>query len=63
MVHLAGLTGLQRLDVRDTPVTGAGLAHLKGLTGLQELWLTAAQASDTGVAELTDTLLRLKIVK
>jgi hypothetical protein len=37
LVHLRGLSRLERLDLRRTAVTKAGLAHLKRLTGLRNL--------------------------
>ncbi len=37
LVHVAGLTGLEVLDLHDTYVGDAGLEHLKGLTNLQSL--------------------------
>ena len=46
LVHLKGLTSLQRLGLGDTQVSDAGLVHLKGLTSLQRLNLARTQVSD-----------------
>jgi hypothetical protein len=37
LVHLSGLTNLERLNLSGTNVTDAGLVHLKGLTQLSDL--------------------------
>ena len=53
LAHLAGLAGLQSLDLSGTAVTDAGLAHLAGLTGLQALHLHGCKhVTDAGLAHL-----------
>ena len=56
LVHLAGLTALERLYLRGTQITNAGLAHLTGLTALEFLTLFRTQVTDVGVAELQTAL-------
>ena len=43
LVHLEGLTSLQRLAIDKTRITDAGMAQLANLTGLQELKLTGCR--------------------
>ncbi len=52
MEHLAGVTGLEHLDLSYTQITDIGLTHLKGLTRLQELGLLGTRITDTGLAHL-----------
>ena len=52
LVHLAGLTALERLDLGGTQVTNAGLAHLTGLSALRSLDLGNTQITDTGLEYL-----------
>ncbi len=56
LVHLKGLTSLERLDLHDTQVSDAGLVNLKGLTSLQTLFLDGNQVTDAGVKELRAAL-------
>ena len=49
LVHLQGLSQLQRLCLGDTKVTDAGLVHLQGLSQLQGLWLYNTKVTDQGV--------------
>jgi beta-lactamase regulating signal transducer with metallopeptidase domain/Leucine-rich repeat (LRR) protein len=51
--RLAGLTGLQFLDLTGAPVTDTGLAHLKGLTRLWGLELRDTQIAGPGLQHLT----------
>ncbi len=50
--HIAGLGGLQFLDLSGTSVTDAGLAQLEGLTKLEWLDLTGTPVTDAGLAHL-----------
>ncbi len=51
--HLAGLTGLQELNLFNCiEITDAGMAHLKGLTGLRRLNLQLTRFTDEGMANL-----------
>jgi len=50
--RLAGVTGLEHLDLSYTQITDASLAHLKGLAGLQELGLLSTRITDAGLAHL-----------
>ena len=52
MKHLAGLTGLQQLDLSHTQVGDAGLAELKGLRALESLKLVDTQVTDAGLGHL-----------
>jgi hypothetical protein len=54
LVHLEGLTALQRLYLGK--VTDAGLARLKGLTALQWLQLGNARVTCAGVEQLKKSL-------
>ena len=62
LVHLKGLTKLQRL-VLPRQITDAGLAHIKGLTQLQVLNLGGTKITDAGVADLQKALPNCKITK
>ena len=55
LAHLAGLTALRVLYIRDTPVTDTDLAYLSGLTTLEGLGLGlgGTQVTDAGLAHLT----------
>jgi len=57
--HLAGLTGLEFLDVSWLPITDAGLEQLKALTRLQQLNLNNTRITDAGLEYLKD-LARLR---
>src|SRR2546422_2304935 len=53
MKHVAGLTGLERLDLSNTDVKDKGLEQIKGLTGLTELVLDySGRFTDAGFAQL-----------
>ena len=52
VVHLQGLTQLQRLSLGEAQVTDAGLVHLRGLTQLQDLSLYLTQVTDAGLVHL-----------
>ena len=53
LVHLKGLTKLQKLTLNGTnKVTDAGLVHLKGLTSLESLNLESTQVSGAGLVHL-----------
>ncbi len=56
LVHLAGLTSPQDLNLYGTQITDAGLVHLEGLTSLQTLHLFNTQITDAGLAKLRETL-------
>ena len=40
------------VDLRNTPITDAGLVHLKGLAGLQTLAFNDTQITDVGIVHL-----------
>src|SRR5258708_9066620 len=50
---LAGLPGLQILDVSSTPITDAGLVDLVGMASLENLPLGQSKITDAGLAALT----------
>ena len=50
--ELAGMKGLQVLNLSGTQVTDAGLKELAALKGLQELHLFGTQVTDAGLKEL-----------
>ena len=52
LVHLKGLTKLERLRLEGTKVTDAGLVHLKGMTKLWNLHLEGTQVTDYGLTHL-----------
>jgi len=54
--HIAGLTKLEELNLRETAVSDAGLAHLGGLAKLKKLNLLMNRGgvSDAGIAHLTN---------
>jgi len=56
---LTGLTGLQFLDLSNSPVTDAGLAYLKGVTGLETLELPGNRITNAGLVHL-EGLTRLR---
>ena len=39
LIHLSGLTKLEKLDLAETGITDAGLVHLRGLSTLKKLYL------------------------
>jgi len=43
---------LQKLDLKDSKITDAGLFHLRGMTQLEELKIENAQVTDAGLAHL-----------
>ena len=59
--HLAGLTGLQYLNLTGTRITDAALEYLKGLSGLRELLLLNTNITDEGLTYLKD-LTRLQVL-
>jgi Leucine-rich repeat (LRR) protein len=63
LVHLKGLTSLQRLTLSGTKVTDAGLVHLKGLTSLKMLSLQKTKVTDAGVKDLQSALPKCYIGK
>ena len=63
LVHLKGLTKLQRLYLAGTKITDAGLVHLKGLVKMEELWLVGLKLTDAGVADLQKALPNCKITR
>jgi Leucine-rich repeat (LRR) protein len=44
--------GLERLSVRKTQITDAGVEHLKGLTNLAGLDLSDTQITDAGLTDV-----------
>ena len=57
LVHIAGLTNLERLDLSDTLISDAGMVHLKGLVKLKKLDLfcnspNAGKITHIGLAQL-----------
>jgi hypothetical protein len=52
LVHLKGLSKLEKLFLTDTQVTDAGLVHLTGLSNLRELRLWDTQVADAGLVHL-----------
>jgi Leucine-rich repeat (LRR) protein len=62
LVHLAGITSLQRLVLSGTRITDAGLVHLYGLSNLRELHLEGTNVTGVGVAKLQAALPATKIL-
>jgi hypothetical protein len=54
LVHLKGLTSLERLNFMSRSITDEGLVHLKGLKSLVYLGLTYAQVTDEGLVHLKE---------
>ena len=52
LVHITGLTRLQRLVLHRTQITDAGLVHLEGMTQLQSLHLPSTKITDAGLVHL-----------
>lgn len=52
LVHIAGLTDLQDLNLTGTGVTDVGLLNLARLTRLEHLILSGTRVSDAGLAHL-----------
>jgi len=52
LVHIAGLTGLRRLDISSEKLTDPGLEYIAKLYGLQTLVLTNANITDQGFLTL-----------
>lgn len=52
LVHVAGLTGLEDLDLSDTAITDNGLELLTGLTKLNDLGLRATAITDAGLRHI-----------
>jgi Leucine-rich repeat (LRR) protein len=49
---VAKVSGLERLDLHQCPITDEGLAHLGGLTSLKELNLSDCDFTDAGLSSL-----------
>lgn len=54
LVHLKGLTSLERLFLEDTQVSDAGLVHLSGLRNLKYLSLDKTMVTGPGLAHLKE---------
>ena len=52
LAHLSGLTELEELVLKNTPVCDASLVHLKGMTKLKKLNLSNAQINGAGLVHL-----------
>ena len=52
MAKIAGMTGLESLNLGGTSVTDAGLVHVKRLVNLQCLLLWETKVSDAGMIQL-----------
>lgn len=52
LVHLRGMTALERLMLLKTRLTGDGLKHLRGMTALQHLQLFSGTATDDALSHL-----------
>jgi Leucine rich repeat len=52
LVHLKGLSRLERLDLSGTDITDAGLIHLQGLTRLERLNLSETAITCAGLSSL-----------
>ena len=63
LVHLKGLTELQKLNLSRSNITDAGLVHLKGLTGLVALDVGNTKITDAGIAELKKALPKCSVNK
>lgn len=61
MGYLKGMTSLQRLQLRETSVTDAGLVPLRELTKLEFLGLAKTHVTDAGVADVKRALPNLRI--
>jgi len=59
MKHVAALTTLELLNLRDSQVTDAGLVHITGLTKLRGLELIGTPVTDAGLVHL-ESLTRLE---
>ena len=59
---LANCTALEKLDLRDTGITDAGLPHLKPLKTLRNLDLSGTETTDPARAELRTALPDLTII-
>lgn len=53
LVHLKGLSGLERLWLNRSAVTDAGLVNLASLTNLRELGLQGTRVTDRGLVHLS----------
>jgi kynurenine formamidase len=60
--HLKNLRQLEKLHLRGTHVTDAGLHHLEGMTNLDELDLTNTKVTAAGVETLRKSLPACKII-
>lgn len=61
LIHIGALSGLQRLDLSGTAITGLGLEHLRELDQLIELALRDTAIDDIGLQNLQG-LTRLRIL-
>ena len=52
LVHLKGLTNLERLLIGGNEINDTGLAHLKQLANLERLFLDKTQITDVGLGHL-----------
>jgi hypothetical protein len=56
LMHIAELSGLEQLDIRQTEVGDDGMIHLSAMTNLRKLWLWGTRVSDRGIARLRDVV-------
>jgi hypothetical protein len=64
LANLSGLKSLERLYLLgDSHVTDAGLTHLRTLTSLEYLFLHGTQVTDAGIANLKNSLPKLRASK
>jgi Leucine-rich repeat (LRR) protein len=61
LVHLAGITSLQRLVLSGTRITDRGLSNLYGLSNLRELHLEGTSVTGVGIVKLQAALPATKI--
>ena len=61
LVHLAGLTALEELDLFSQEVSDAGLEHLKGLPALCRLDVRSTKVTEKGIERLKASLPQLKV--
>jgi len=56
------MTKLQRLELRNTGVTDAGLVHFEGMKELGQLWLFGTKVTNAGAANLQKKLPKCRVV-
>jgi len=61
--ELAGLTGLQSLNLSGTKVTDAGLTELTGIRTLQSLELRNTKVTEAATEELSRRIRPLRIIR